>query len=106
MLVDRAIIHVQAGHGGDGHVSFARYKYVSKGGPDGGDGGHGGSVILIATQGVDTLLDFTGTYHWKAQHGERGGYKQCTGATAPDLEVRVPLGTIVYNDETGAIMGD
>lgn len=106
MLVDRAIIHVQAGNGGDGHVSFARYKYVTKGGPDGGDGGHGGSVYLTAAEGVDTLLDFSGTYHWKAEHGERGGYKQCTGATAADLEVRVPLGTIVYNDETGELLGD
>lgn len=106
MLIDKAIILVQSGKGGDGHVSFARYKYIPKGGPDGGDGGTGGSVWLVATAGVDTLLDFAGRHHWTAKPGENGGKKQCTGANAPDLEIRVPPGTLVYNEESGELLGD
>ncbi|MCE9588936.1 MAG: GTPase ObgE [Planctomycetes bacterium] len=106
MLIDRAVILVRSGKGGDGHVSFARYKYIPKGGPDGGDGGNGGSVWLVATAGVDTLLDFAGKHHWDAEPGERGGKKQCYGKSAEDMEIRLPLGTLVYDENTGELLGD
>lgn len=106
MLVDQAVIHVRAGNGGDGHVSMRREAYVPKGGPDGGDGGNGGSVYLLAEAGVDTLLDMAGRHHWKAPHGEPGGGKSCTGAKGDDLIIRVPPGTLVYDDETGELIDD
>ena len=106
MLVDQATIFVRSGKGGDGHVSFRRQKYIPKGGPDGGDGGDGGSVILVATRGVDTLLDFSGRHHWNAKNGQPGGPKQCHGAKGDDLEIQVPLGTIVYDEETETTLAD
>ena len=106
MLIDRAIIHVKSGRGGDGHISFARFKYVPKGGPDGGDGGNGGDVILVAMAGVDTLLDLSGRHHWNAPVGEPGGIKQCHGRAGEDLEIRIPPGTLVYDDETGELIED
>ncbi len=106
MLVDRAIITVRSGKGGDGHVSFRRLKYIAKGGPDGGDGGRGGDVRLIATAGIDTLLDFTGRHHWFAQEGEAGGRRQCHGGDAEDLDILIPPGTLVYDDDTGELLAD
>ena len=106
MLVDRATIVVRGGDGGDGVVSFRRAKYVPKGGPDGGDGGDGGSVFLVASHGVDTLLDFTGRHHWLAGNGQPGRGKQCKGGDGRDLEVRLPPGTLVYDDETGSLITD
>ncbi len=106
MLVDQATIIVRSGKGGDGVVSFRRAKYVPKGGPDGGDGGDGGSVYLVATPGVDTLLDFAGRHHWLAAEGQPGAGKQCHGANGSDLEVKVPPGTLVYDDETGELIAD
>ena len=106
MLVDSATIFVRSGKGGDGTVSFRRAKYVPKGGPDGGDGGNGGSVHLVATAGVDTLLDLSSRHHWYAKNGQPGGGKQCYGSNGEDLDVRIPLGTLVYNDETGELLGD
>lgn len=106
MLVDQAIIHVQAGKGGDGAASFRREAYVPKGGPDGGNGGNGGHVILRATAGVDTLLDMAGRHHWRAQPGQPGRNKSCTGAAGDDLVIDVPPGTLVYEDETGLLLDD
>ena len=106
MLIDRATIHVRSGKGGDGHVSFRREKYIPKGGPSGGDGGAGGDVTLIATAGVDTLLDFAGRHHWYAKDGEPGRTKQQHGADGGDLEVRLPPGTLVYDDQSGELLVD
>lgn len=106
MLIDSAIIEVRSGRGGDGCVSFHRAKYVPKGGPDGGDGGDGGDVILIAEQGIDTLLDFKGRHHWRAKKGENGKGKQQIGRSADDLLVKLPPGTLVYDDESGDLLVD
>jgi GTP-binding protein len=106
MLVDQAVIHVQAGKGGDGIVSMRREAYVPKGGPDGGNGGNGGDVILRATPGVDTLLDMAGRHHWRAKPGEKGRSKDQTGGRGGDMVIRVPPGTIVYDDETGHLLAD
>ncbi|CAN0584511.1 unnamed protein product, partial [Laminaria digitata] len=101
MFIDRARIMVFAGKGGDGKVSFKRAKGMPKGGPNGGDGGDGGDVILRVDEGLNTLVDFRGIYEWKASPGEGGGKKQCTGGGGDDLVIRVPAGTVVYNEETG-----
>jgi len=106
MFIDRARIQVTAGDGGNGKVSFKRAKGMPKGGPNGGDGGKGGDVILRVDEGLNTLIDFRGIYDWKAEHGEGGGSKQCTGANAPDRVIRVPAGTIVYNENTGEQIAD
>ncbi len=106
MFVDRARIQVFAGKGGDGKVSFRRAKGLPKGGPDGGDGGRGGDVILKVDEGLNTLIDFRGIYDWKAQPGEMGGKKQCTGADADDLVIRVPAGTVVYDEQSGEELAD
>ncbi len=106
MLVDSTVIYVRAGHGGAGHVAFQRFKYIPKGGPSGGDGGKGGSVYLVATPGVDTLLDLTGKHHYNAERGIDGGIKQKTGGDGADLMIRVPIGTLVYNEATGEFIVD
>jgi len=106
MLIDRATIFVRSGKGGDGAVSFRREKYIPKGGPNGGDGGKGGDVRLVAKAGVDTLLDLTGRHHWFAENGQPGGIKQRIGKDGADLDVLVPPGTLVYNDETGELIVD
>ena len=106
MFVDQAEIFVRSGKGGDGVVSFRREKYVPKGGPDGGDGGDGGSVYLVATAGVDTLLDFSGRHHWNAQNGQPGRSKQRFGANGDDLEIRVPPGTLVYDADADELIED
>ena len=106
MLIDSARIHVRSGKGGDGIVAFRREKYIAKGGPNGGNGGKGGDVILLAHPEVNTLLDFAGHHHWAAQHGEPGGQKQCTGADGNDLTLRLPVGTLVYNDATDELLVD
>ena len=79
MFVDEASIHVKAGDGGDGCVSFRREKFVPKGGPDGGDGGHGGSIVLVADPNKDTLMDFAGKHHWRAVRGQGGMGKKMSG---------------------------
>ncbi|MEL7088367.1 MAG: hypothetical protein AAGL98_08000, partial [Planctomycetota bacterium] len=95
MIVDTAHIQVKSGKGGDGCVSFLRMKYIPKGGPNGGDGGDGGSVILKADAEVETLLDFAGRHHWKAQAGEAGRGKSQYGKDGDDLLVKLPPGTLV-----------
>ncbi|MDF1809927.1 MAG: GTPase ObgE [Phycisphaerales bacterium] len=106
MFIDRARIQVTAGNGGNGKVSFKRAKGFPKGGPNGGDGGKGGDIILRVDEGLNTLIDFRGIYEWKAEHGDGGGSKQCTGANAPDRVIRVPAGTVVYNEDTGEQIAD
>ena len=106
MFVDRAEISVKAGDGGRGAVSFRREKYVPKGGPDGGNGGDGGSVIALADENAHTLLDFRGVYHWDAQDGEPGGSKDCSGKAGTDLVLRLPGGTVILDAASGETMAD
>ena len=105
-FVDEATIRVEAGNGGNGAVSFRREKFVPKGGPDGGDGGDGGDVYLVGDEGLNTLVDFRHARLFRAEHGKGGMGSQCTGKSGKDLEVRVPVGTIVYADDTREIIGD
>ena len=105
-FVDEASIEVTAGRGGDGSASFRREKYIPKGGPDGGDGGRGGSIYLVADSGLNTLVDFRHAKHFKAKNGEPGRGKQMSGAGGEDVYIRVPLGTQVRDAETGELLGD
>jgi GTP-binding protein len=105
-FVDEATVKVHAGNGGRGCVSFRREKFIPFGGPDGGDGGHGGSVFLRAAQGINTLVDFRIQRTFKGKNGEPGGGNDCTGASGPDLFVTVPVGTTVVDTETGEQLGD
>lgn len=106
MFVDEAKIHVKAGDGGNGCVSFRREKYIPKGGPDGGDGGNGGSVVFEAVADKDTLLDFAGKHHWKAQRGEGGMGKKMYGPGGDDLLIRVPPGTLVFDADHDILLAD
>jgi GTPase len=105
-FVDEARARVQAGNGGRGSTSFRREKFVPFGGPDGGDGGHGGSVFLRAASGINTLADFRVERTYKAQNGEPGGGNDCTGRSGTDLYVAVPIGTVVRDAETHEELGD
>ena len=105
-FIDRAEIEVEAGKGGDGMVAFRREKYVPAGGPAGGNGGRGGSVILVAVENLQTLLDFRYAHHFKAEDGGRGGPNNCTGAAGKDLIIEVPCGTAVYDAQTGELLDD
>lgn len=105
-FIDRVKIYVQAGTGGNGTVAFRREAHVPKGGPSGGDGGRGGSVIFVATNSLSTLLDLRYYREYKAQNGEKGHAKKMHGADADDLVIRVPVGTCVYDDDTGNIIAN
>jgi GTP-binding protein len=105
-FIDEATIRVQAGDGGNGCVSFRREKFIPFGGPNGGDGGDGGSVFLIADENVNTLVDFRHMRDYRATRGQNGMGSECTGKSGDDLYVRVPVGTLVIDDETGEQMGD
>ncbi len=106
MFVDEVEIYVEGGRGGDGCVSFRREKYVPRGGPDGGDGGDGGSVIITAQQGVDSLTALAHRKHWKANSGRPGRGAQCHGASAGDLIIRVPPGTIIGDARRNFVLKD
>lgn len=106
MFVDIAKIYVKAGDGGDGAVAFHREKYVAAGGPDGGDGGRGGNVVFLADTNISTLADFRYKRKYKAQKGENGRGGRCRGKNAEDLIVKVPLGTLVKDAQTGRIIAD
>ena len=106
MFVDIAKIHLKAGNGGDGAVSFHREKYVAAGGPDGGDGGRGGDIIFKADSNLSTLADFRYKRKYTAESGQKGGGGRCTGKSAPDLVISVPVGTLVKDAETGRIIAD
>lgn len=106
MFVDIAKIKIKAGDGGNGAVSFRREKYVAAGGPDGGDGGRGGNIVFQADTNLSTLADFRYQRKYTAQNGENGRGSRCNGKSAPDLVIRVPLGTVVKDAETGRIIAD
>jgi GTP-binding protein len=106
MFIDEAQIHVKAGDGGHGCVSFRREKYIPKGGPDGGDGGRGGAIIFVADPDKDTLLDFAGKHHWQAPRGESGMGKKMAGKNGEDLIIPVPVGTLIYDADRGALLTD
>jgi GTP-binding protein len=106
MFADRATIRVEAGHGGPGAISFRREKYVPKGGPDGGDGGHGGSIHLRVDPNVRTLLDFQADRLYRAPAGGRGSGQTSTGRDGADLYIRVPPGTQVIDADSGATLAD
>ncbi|MGI6085561.1 MAG: GTPase ObgE [Acetivibrionales bacterium] len=106
MFIDIAEIYIKAGDGGDGAVSFRREKYIPNGGPDGGDGGAGGNVVFKADTGLRTLMDFRYKRKYIAERGENGSKRNRSGKSGTDLEVRVPVGTIVKDKETGRILAD
>ena len=105
-FVDEATIRVEAGSGGDGCLSFRREKYIPRGGPDGGDGGDGGSVCLVVDEGLNTLVDFRHARLYRAGNGKPGSGKDRAGKSGADLSIRVPLGTLVYDDDTDELIGD
>ncbi|WP_251861826.1 GTPase ObgE [Clostridium sp. Marseille-Q2269] len=106
MFIDTAKIFVKSGKGGDGSISFRREKYIAFGGPDGGDGGKGGNVVLVVDPNMTTLLDFTYKRKYKAEPGENGAGSKCFGRNGKDLYIKVPMGTIVKDVETEKIMAD
>ena len=106
MFADRAKIVVISGKGGDGHVSFRREKFVTNGGPDGGDGGHGGDVILEVDEGLNTLVDYRHVHKYKAQPGEDGGKKNCRGKDGEDIVLKLPQGTVVKDAASGKVIID
>ena len=105
-FIDLAEIEVVAGKGGDGMVAFRREKYVPAGGPAGGNGGWGGSVYLVASDRLQTLLDFRYARIFKAENGKKGGPNNCTGAKGDDRTIEVPCGTLVTDVDTGELLGD
>ena len=105
-FVDEATIRVAAGNGGNGALSFRREKYIPRGGPDGGDGGAGGSVWLRADRGLNTLADFRVARKFRAEHGQPGAGRDRTGRSGEDLDVAVPVGTAVYDVDTAELIGD
>ncbi len=106
MFVDTATIYIQAGNGGNGCVSFHREKYVAAGGPDGGDGGVGGSVVFMADSNLATLMDFRYKKKYKAENGEDGKSARRTGKKGEDIIIKVPCGTIIKNTATGGVLAD
>ncbi len=106
MFVDEARIFVRAGRGGDGICSFRREKYVPRGGPDGGDGGHGGDVVLHASRRLSTLLDLRYQQHYEAEPGRPGSGANCHGRTGKDVVIAVPVGTVVYEDDASEPLAD
>ena len=105
-FVDQATIRVEAGKGGDGCLSFRREKFIPKGGPDGGDGGDGGSIYLIVDEGLNTLVDFRHDRLYRAKNGQPGMGRERIGKKADDLYIKVPIGTLVYDDDTDELIGD
>ncbi len=105
-FVDEATIRVEAGKGGNGCVSFRREKFIPRGGPNGGDGGDGGNVWLVADGSLNTLVDFRYTRRFQAENGQPGMGSDRTGRSGRDLEIKVPVGTLVFDQETGEPLGD
>ncbi|WP_020559148.1 Obg family GTPase CgtA [Thiofilum flexile] len=105
-FVDEVVIRVKAGDGGNGCVSFHREKFIDRGGPNGGDGGNGGDVYLIADKSLNTLVDFRTDRYFEAQRGENGRGRNMTGQRGEDKEIPVPVGTVVHDEETGEFIGD
>lgn len=105
-FLDECVVYVTSGDGGSGHVSFRREKYVPRGGPDGGDGGDGGAVVFVASSRRNTLVDYHRRRHLRAEGGERGRKRQQYGAGGSDLICEVPIGTLLYDAETGEALAD
>ena len=105
-FIDEAIIHVRAGKGGNGIVSFRREKYIPKGGPDGGDGGDGGSVFVVGSESLNTLSDFRHKRRFEAENGRPGQGRNKTGHKGADIVIEVPLGTVITTVETGELIAD
>jgi GTP-binding protein len=105
-FIDEAKLHVSSGKGGDGCASFRRERFVPFGGPDGGDGGRGGSVVLIATDNRTTLRHLRGRPIWKAKPGHQGGPNKCTGRSSEDIEIPIPVGTRIFDASSGEILVD
>jgi GTP-binding protein len=106
ILVDKAVIMASSGNGGNGSISFRHEMFVPKGGPDGGDGGKGGSVFLEVDPNLVTLRDFRYNRHFKAAHGANGAHKQMSGLGGKDCVIKVPPGTLVYDDHSGGLLAD
>ncbi|MHC4103922.1 MAG: GTPase ObgE [Planctomycetota bacterium] len=106
MFIDEAQIQVVAGDGGHGCLSFRRERFIPKGGPDGGDGGRGGYVYFQAADNLDTLIDFAGKHHWKAQNGQPGSGSNKHGANGQDLVIKVPPGTLIYDIDLDLLLKD
>ncbi len=105
-FVDEALIKIEAGNGGHGCLSFRREKFVPRGGPDGGDGGNGGCVFIMANSDLNTLVDFRYKRHFKAENGQCGMGSNCTGRQGDDLVLQVPEGTLIYDVDSGELIGD
>ena len=105
-FVDEAKIEVQGGKGGNGAASFRREKFIPKGGPDGGDGGRGGSVYAVADRNINTLVDYRYTRKFFAPNGENGRGADCYGAGGDDIVLRMPVGTLVRDTDTGEVIAD
>lgn len=105
-FVDEATVRVRAGNGGHGCLSFRREKFVERGGPDGGDGGHGGDVYLVADESINTLVDFRVARKYRAESGQGGAGRNMTGKSGDDLDIKVPRGTLVHDVDTGELIGD
>ena len=105
-FVDEAVIKVEAGNGGRGCMSFRREKFIPFGGPDGGDGGNGGSVYLVGNTNLNTLVDFRYQRNYKAENGHQGMGGNCTGKKGEDRYIQVPVGTVVYDAESGELFAD
>ena len=106
MFVDRVKIHIKGGNGGNGMVSFFRAKYITHGGPDGGDGGRGGDVIFVGDESMGTLMDFRYKRMFKAGNGQDGGKRNCFGKDGESTVIKVPVGTVIREAESGKIMAD
>jgi GTP-binding protein len=106
MFIDKAKIWVKAGDGGNGCVSFRREKYIPKGGPDGGNGGKGGSVYFQAVENLDTLMDFAGKHHWRTENGQPGSGANKHGADGENLIIKVPPGTLIYDIDLNLLLKD
>ncbi len=106
MFVDRVKIHIKGGNGGNGCVSFYRAKYITHGGPDGGDGGRGGDVIFVGTEDMNTLVDFRYKRSFKAENGEDGGKRNCFGKDGSDVIIKVPVGTVIREANSNKVMAD
>jgi GTP-binding protein len=105
-FIDEARIEVVAGNGGNGAVSFRREKFIPLGGPDGGDGGRGGSVWAVADRNINTLIEYRYTRHFRARNGEGGRGSDCYGKGADDIVLRVPVGTVIHDEDTGEVIAD
>lgn len=105
-FIDEAVIKVEAGDGGNGCSSFLRLKFMPEGGPDGGDGGDGGSIFLQADEGINTLVDYRYNRLFQARNGAKGGGRNCTGRAGEDMTLRVPVGTMIYDEDTNEYIAD